>query len=222
MEKIKVTEMKSTPITMMKLMKIKIGLEPSQDVKNDEAVREALGDDVGLYVDANQGYSFDTAVKTLSLMEEFDLLRIERPIPKHDMQGLVEICRAIRTPIVADEAVGDIHSVYKLISNKAADIINIKSVLHGLLESKKIDSLCEASGVPCYRGSMAFLGICDTEVHHVASTPNVIFPIVPGAKRPEELVDTVNKERLKPERGMIKVPHSPGLGVELNEKKLAK
>jgi L-alanine-DL-glutamate epimerase-like enolase superfamily enzyme len=207
----------------MSLIKLKIGLDPLQDVKNLKAVREAVGGDIGLYVDANQGYSRAAALKTLRRLEEFDLLRIEQPISKYDVSGMAEICRAIDTPIMADEAVGDVHEVHYLLENKAADIINIKSVMHGLSECKKIATVCEAANIPCYRGSMASLGICDAaEVHLVASTPNIIFPENPGANRSEELVDTVLKERLMPEKGILRVPHTPGIGVELDEKKLKK
>lgn len=207
----------------MKLVKMKIGLDPRQDVANVRAVRKAIGEDIGLYVDANQGYSFDIAIQALRRLEEFNLLRIEQPISKYNISGMAEICSQVATPIMADEAVSSIYTVSELIRNKAADIINIKSVMHGISESKKIADVCEAAGIPCYRGSMASLGICDAaEVHLVASTPNIIYPEDPGANRPEELVDTVIRERLKPEEGMIKVPDFPGLGVELDEKKLRK
>jgi len=205
----------------MKLIKMKIGLEPRQDIKNVRAVRKAIGEDIGLYVDANQGYSKTVALKTLRQLEEFDLLRIEQPISKYDIEGMAEICRAIDTPIVADEAVGSVHDVFNLIRFKAADIINIKSVMHGLTECRRITTVCQVAGIPCYRGAMASLGICDAaEVHLVASTPNILFPENPGYNRPEELVDTVIKKRLEPVKGMLKVPKTPGLGVELDEKKL--
>ncbi len=207
----------------MKLIKMKIGLNPRQDIQNVRAVRKAIGDDIGLYVDANQGYSKTVALKTLRQLEEFYLLRIEQPISKHDIEGMAEICREIDTPIVADEAVGNVHDVFNLIRFKAADIINIKSVMHGLSECRRIAIVCQAAGIPCYRGAMASLGICDAaEVHLVASTPNIIFPEDPGYNRPEELVDTVIKRRLEPVNGMLKVPQTPGLGVELEEKKLRK
>ena len=207
----------------MKLVKIKIGLDPRQDVANVKAVRAAIGDDIGLYADANQAYSLDVAMKVLKRLEEFNLLRIEQPISKYNIDGMAELCRAIDTPIMADEAVTHLYSVNLLVRNKAADIINIKSCMHGIIECKRIASYCLGSGVPCYRGSMASLGICDAaDVHLVASTPNIIYPENPGANRPEELVDTVIKKRLQPVKGMIKVPQTSGLGVELDEKKLMK
>jgi len=207
----------------MKLIKMKIGLDPRQDVRNVRTVREAIGPDIGLYVDANQGYSKTVALKALRRLEEFDLLRIEQPISKYDIDGMAEICSAIDTPIVADEAVGNAHDVFNLIRSKAADIINIKSVMHGISECRRIATVCQAAGIPCYRGAMASLGICDAaEVHLVAATPNIIFPENPGYNRPEELVDTVIKKRLEPVKGMLKVPQSPGLGIELDEKKLEK
>jgi len=207
----------------MKLVKMKIGINPRQDVKCVRAVREAVGDDIGLYADANQGYSLDVAMKVLRQLEDFNLLRIEQPISKFNIEGMAELCRAIYTPIMADEAVTNLHSVNLLVRNRAADVINIKTVMHGLSEGKKIAHYCLGSGTPCYRGSMASLGICDAaDVHLVASTPNIIYPENPGANRPEELVDTVIKERLQPGKGMIKVPRTPGLGVELDERKLTK
>ena len=207
----------------MKLVKMKIGLDPRQDVANVKAVRAAIGDEIGLYADANQAYSFDVAIKVLKRLEEFNLLRIEQPISKYNIDGMAEICRAVDTPIMADEAVTHLHSVNLLVRRKAADVINIKSCMHGITECKRIASYCLGSGIPCYRGSMASLGICDAaDVHMVASTPNIIYPENPGANRPEELVDTVIKERLQPVKGMIKVPQTPGLGVELDEKKLLK
>lgn len=207
----------------MRLIKMKIGLDSDQDVKNVKAVRESIGEDIGLYVDANQGYPRAEALRVLRRLEEFNLLRIEQPVSKYDIDGMAEICRNLDTPVMADEAVGNFHSVHDLIKNKAADIINIKSVMHGISECKKISTLCQAADVPCYRGSMASLGICDAaEVHLVASTPNIIYPENPGANRPEELIDTVVKERLIPEKGMLKAPGAPGIGVELDEKKMEK
>ncbi len=205
----------------MKLVKMKIGIDPLRDIANVRAVRTAIGEEIGLYADANQGYTPDVAMKVLKRLEEFHLLRIEQPISKYNIDGAAELCRALDTPIMADEAVTHLHSVHQLVSRKAADIINIKSCMHGLTESKKIASYCLGTGVPVYRGSMASLGICDAaDVHLVASTPNIIYPENPGANRPEELVDTVIKERLQPVNGLIKVPQKPGLGVELDENKL--
>lgn len=90
-----------------RILKIKVGKDPKADVERMAAIRQAVGPDVKLRVDANQGWRAKEAVAIISAMEDkgLDIDLVEQPVPAHDLEGMVYVTSRVQTPILADESV---------------------------------------------------------------------------------------------------------------------
>jgi len=203
-------------------IKVKIGNDPEGDVKRVGMIREAIGYDIPLRVDANQGYSPDVAIKTLKAMEKYDLLLVEQPVPRWDLFGMAKVCEALDTPVLADETVYTPEDAINVVRMNAADIINIKIMKPGgLYKSLKIAAIAEAANIPLAIGSMVEMGVGTAAGAHFASAcKNVNYPC--DVKGPSLMVDDILKEPVIIKDGFTHVPEGPGLGIELDEDKIKK
>jgi L-alanine-DL-glutamate epimerase-like enolase superfamily enzyme len=202
-------------------IKLKIGVDARQDLDVVREVRSALGPDVPIRVDANQGYDFLTACRVLPKMEEEGLQLIEQPIARWNIDGMAELCRMLETPIMADESLYSLQDAGQLARHGAADIFNIKLLKPGgLWRSRQVAAVAEAFGIPCLVGSMPEMGVGTLAgVHFAAATRAVSFPselIGPLMFAGDVLAGNPlgDLERVP---GWITVPETPGLGVELLE-----
>lgn len=198
------------------LIKMKVGaLDPSHDIMRLKRIREAVGPDCRIGVDANQAWTRDKAVKIVKTMEAYDLEFVEQPLPRWDLAGMAELAQAVDTPIMADESVFTPEDAIRCVQYRAADVFSIKvSKAGGLWKAKKIAAIGEAAGIPCYVGGMAETGIgVAASLHFAASTPNCTY----GCElRPNCVKDIVVPE-IKVEKGYIFVPQGPGLGIDIDE-----
>lgn len=203
-------------------LKIKIGLDPDEDLKRVETVRKAVGDGLSLRVDGNQGYDRETALQVLPRMEPLALEWIEQPLPYWDIEGLAMLADRLETPIAVDESVYTPQDARRVIAAAAADVINIKlPKCGGIHRCQQIAALCEKAGVPCFLG-----GCLETtpgtaaQAHLYAATGNIISAA--EMEGPLCYVDDVVKNPMGSVRGIIKIPMEPGLGVTMDEEKVAR
>lgn len=201
-------------------IKLKIGREPKLDLEVVREVRRAVGPDVGIRVDANQGYDRLTARRVLAEMEEVGLEYIEQPIPRWDLDGMAELCRALTTPIQADESLYSLHDACQLVKRGAADIFNIKLLKPGgLYRARQVAAVAEAAGVPCVVGSLPEMGVGTAAgLHFAAATRAIAYPcelIGPLMFSGDVLAGNPLGD-LSRVPGYLTVPDAPGLGVELD------
>lgn len=131
-------------------IKMKVGQDPGADVERVRAVRAALGPDVRVRIDANQGYDAATAVAVLRRLEGCDLEYVEQPVPRWDRSGMAHIRRVTGVRVLADEAVHTPHDALALIRAEAADLFAIKFVkTGGLARARQIAAIGEAAGIDC-------------------------------------------------------------------------
>jgi len=204
------------------VIKVKIGLDAEKDLDRIKAVREAVGDGVKLRVDANQGYDRSDAISVLNRMEALDLEWIEQPLPDWDLAGLAMLADRLDTPIALDESVYTLHDAQRVIAAGAADVVNIKvPKCGGIYRCQKIAAFCEEAGIPCFLG-----GCLETspgtaaQAHFYCATQNIISAA--EMEGPWCYVDDVVKDPLELAQGMVKVPDDPGLGVIIDEEKVAR
>jgi len=209
-------------------LKIKIGpIERlKDDIANIEAIREKFGEKVNLQVDANGAYNtVYEAIKALKEIERFNIALIEQPLPKWNLEGMAEIVNLFDTPILADESVCSNYDAYKVIKNRAADVINIKiPKAGGITVAKKIAHIAESAGVPVFIGSTTETGIGGAAgIHFYLSTKNM-WPACACMFGSFMLVhDLVTDEtRFKIKDGFVYPPKGPGLGVEIDNEALEK
>src|SRR6185369_9632460 len=108
-----------------KAMKVKVGIDPGSDVARVRAVREAIGTQIKLGVDANGGWTPEDAVKTIGRLREFDIYFAEQPVSPENVALLQEVRKQIHVPVIADESVYSLQDAMTLERLGAADVFSI-------------------------------------------------------------------------------------------------
>jgi o-succinylbenzoate synthase len=137
------------------MIKVKLGKDPATDIKRIQQIRHAIGDEIKLRIDANQGWSKEDALPVLQSLSNFDIEFCEQPMHKYYDDFLPTLCAASPIPIMADESVFTHHDARKLIANKACHLINIKfSKSGGIQEAIKIQAIAGENNMACMMGGM--------------------------------------------------------------------
>lgn len=160
-----------------KALKMKVGLDMSEDIHRVAAVREAVGDKVELRVDANQGYSVDQAIVFCTEMQALGVLVVEQPVKAEDYQGLKQVTQATDMPIMADECVKSVLDARKVARECIADMINIKLMKSaGINDAVMINRLAEAADMCTMVGCMGEIQVSIAAgLHFALSSKNVLF-----------------------------------------------
>lgn len=139
------------------ILKVKVGKEGEKDIERISEIRKAVGKNVILRVDANQGWTSKQAVKIISALEDKDLNieLVEQPVKYWDLEGMKYVTQNTSTKILADESVFSPQDAVKIIQERAADLINIKLMkTGGIFNALKICDIAEVYGVECMIGCM--------------------------------------------------------------------
>lgn len=206
-----------------KAFKLKVGQDPDRDVAAVAAVRRELGDDALIYVDANQAYPPDVAIHTVGRMQEHDLAWVEDPCPGHlPLEVRRKVVNALAVPVMGDIVCHDAAAVLRELQQGTSGIVALKLFRTGFSESKRIVKLAEQFGVPCVIGTSGETMIGTLAGAHFATAlRNVRQPA--ELSYPFRLMDEiVTADTPRVERAEIVVdPTLPGIGVEIDEDKLA-
>lgn len=155
-----------------KFLKLKVGLlTPNEDVRNVKAVREAVGKDVIIMIDANGAWDYDTALAMLKKLERYDISMAEQPVPYLDRNGLKVLRYKVGIPIMADESAFDAWDTFEVINSGAIDALLIKVVkAGGILKSQRWVSVAKAAGLQVYCGCMVGCGVeAAAQAHFLAA-----------------------------------------------------
>lgn len=157
-------------------IKIKLGTTKNEDVARIMAVREAVGMDYPIRIDANQGWDAVTAISTLKALEKYNIEHCEEPIAHWNHKELVRVRENSPISIMADESVFNHHDAFRLASAGACDFFNIKfSKSGGIYNALKINAVAEASGIKCQVGCMSESRYALTALmHFVFSSKNIV------------------------------------------------
>lgn len=208
---------------------VKIGSNPEVDIERLKLVREAVGPDVKIRLDANEAYRPDQAIRIIRKMEKYDPEFVEEPVKHWDLDGMVRVARAIDTPISSDESNKTLESALKVIEKEAADILNIKIPKNGgLYNSKKVATLAEAKGIPCLVGGANTYEITRQASRHFGTaTPQVQRGYGSEGCGPasQSKIDDVTKKVVTYDdvsrmKGYVVVLPGPGLGADLDDEKI--
>jgi len=205
-------------------IKVKVGRDPAADVARARAVREAIGPDIALTVDANGGWTTEQAVRALREMEDLNLLLAEQPVRREDLDGMAEVRRKVSVPIMADEGVFTPWEAEQALRRAACDLIAVYPGKNGgLLPSLEIARLAEPCRVACAVGSNLELDVGTAAMCHLARAASnvdaeryhgdIIGPLY------HEVAVVTNPLRM--EAGHVWCPESPGLGVEVDWERVA-
>lgn len=205
-----------------KHIKLKVGISPDIDVARVKAVREAIGNDVYLKIDANQGWNVPQAIDTLRKMEPYKILFAEQPVVAWDIDGMRTVRIASPVPICADESLFWPQDAIKLIKAEACDYFNIKLMkAGGMVNSVRIAHIADAANITCMVGCMmeTRLGLT-ASAHVVASQRNIKFADLDGNSL--HTVDPVVGGFTLSKSGLITLPEAPGLGADIDPAYLRK
>ncbi len=198
------------------ILKVKVGLNPLDDLKAIKLIRKAVGEDVEIRLDANQGYTKKEAVYVLNEMLKYDVDEIEQPIPYYDLDGMRFITQRAKQLIVADESVQSPEDAYRFIKSEACDMINIKLMKSGgIFPALKINSIAEAANMTCMVGCMSEsrIGIAAAAAF-AAANRNVDYVDLDSHKLISEIEGISGG--FSQEGGRITLSEEPGLGLNIN------
>jgi L-alanine-DL-glutamate epimerase-like enolase superfamily enzyme len=202
-------------------LKTKAGRDPQEDLDMVRGIRDGVGDRLKLRIDPNQGYEPEVAFPLARDLERYHLEYFEQPMPLSLIAEAARLRRATRTPIALNESVTTPEVVLQILQLHAADVLLPDTYqCSGILGVKKVAALCEAAGVPCVFHCAHDLGLKTAAMLHVvASSPG--FTLANDCTY-YGLADDVITPPHRIERGFMAVPEGPGLGVAVDEAKVAK
>jgi O-succinylbenzoate synthase len=200
-------------------VRIKLKIEPGCDLEPVAAVRDLIGPDVPLQVDANAAYTRQDAGH-LAELDAFDLLLIEQPLAEDDLLGHAELAKALATPVCLDESITSETVCADAVELGAAEIVNIKAGrVGGYLAARRIHDLCRDRGVPVWCGGMLETGIGRAANAALAGLPGFTLPGDVSASRRFWAQDVVT-DPIDVVDGHVAVPTGPGFGFELDREVL--
>ncbi len=198
-------------------VRIKLKIEPGRDIEHVAAVRDLIGPDVPLQVDANTAYRRSDG-EHLARLDPLDLLLIEQPLPEHDVLGHARLAEEVDTPICLDESLVSLDTTADAIDLGACEVANIKpGRVGGYLEAIRIHDLCRTRGVPVWCGGMIETGIGRAANAAIAALPGFTLPGDISASTRFYAEDIVT-DPITVEDGHVAVPRTPGLGFEIDER----
>jgi O-succinylbenzoate synthase len=200
--------------------KIKVKIQPGQDIEYVRAVRDALGDSVDMMADANSAYTLKD-VEYLAQLDGLGLIMLEQPLGDDDLVRHATLQRRMTTPICLDESITSVDRAEDMITLQSGRIINIKpGRVGGLSASKAIHDVAQRAGIPVWCGGMLESGIGRAYNVALASLPNFSLPgdLSPSARYWAR--DIVTPEWTMDEEGMVHVPRGAGLGIAVDEDRI--
>lgn len=196
--------------------KVKVGIHGlAGDLAMVRAVRAAIGPDRFLWVDANQGYTPDEAIRQARALKDYGVAVFEQPVPADAISALVRILAASPVPVALDESLRDPAEVYELARLGALGGVILKvQRTGGLFPSAAMAAVAEAARLPLL-GS----GLCETDIGlaaslHLFGAAGVTVPVDLNGR---QFVESPFAQGLRVEAGgRVRVPDAPGLGIDID------
>ncbi|MGC0274461.1 mandelate racemase/muconate lactonizing enzyme family protein [Pseudactinotalea sp. Z1739] len=210
-------------------LKVKIGLLPvALDAQRVAVVREAIGTDIDLLVDANHAYNAATAIRMGRALEDQGALWFEEPVVPEDRDGYRRVRDALDVPIAGGEAEFTRYGFRSLLTHGCVDIIQPDiCAMGGFSEFTKVLALASSFGVltvPHVWGSGVALAAATHALAVIPATPHTYAPVplenapvIEYDRSPNALRDDLLTEGFPLTDGSVAVPQGPGLGVQIDE-----
>jgi L-alanine-DL-glutamate epimerase-like enolase superfamily enzyme len=204
-------------------IKLKIGVEDDvrTDIRRVAAVREAVGPDIRIKIDVNQGWrTAGTAIRGSCGVAPYDPDYIEQPVDARDLDALADVRRMSGVPIMADEAIHDARDILRAVQLRACDLVNIKLMKSGgLLGALTLNAIAETAGYVCQVGTMVESSIASCAGLHLALALRNVHTVEMGG--PNMLADDIGPLKQYYHRDRVTVPDGSGLGITPDETKIA-
>ncbi|MBZ5857053.1 mandelate racemase/muconate lactonizing enzyme family protein [Flavihumibacter profundi] len=201
----------------VRIIKIKLGRSPEEDIERVRLIREAAGKEIILRIDANQGWDRPGAEKALVAMGDLNIQFCEQPMRTFNDHLLPGLKKISPVPVMADESVYNHHDAERLIRTDSCSYVNIKlAKTGGILEAISVNRVCEKAGIPCMMGGMLESRVALTAFAHFATAfGNVLF---------YDMDTCLLGHKEDPVTGgvryngyFVELPDSIGIGADVNE-----
>lgn len=204
-------------------IKVKLGESKEKDVARIRAIRDGIGSEHPLRIDANQGWGTpEQAIDVLQALGAYNIEHCEEPIERWRFMELAGVSAASPIPIMADESCGDEHDAERLILLAACSMFNIKlGKSSGFYKAAKIAAMGSKAGIEMQVGGFmesrlgmtaaAHFALTSDQIHHCDFDTPLMFtedPVIGGIRYLE--------------KGVIEVPETPGLGAVIDDTYLNK
>lgn len=204
------------------VIKVKVGGEPKTDIERIKAIRKAIGKDIALRIDANQGWKVKGAIEVLNAVEDCNIQFCEEPVARWNFMKLRKVRNNSPIPIMADETCGDEHDAERLVELGACDMFNIKlGKCGGLYNALKIVNIATDASMPLQIGGFTESKLGVTAEAHLAHTSNNILYYdfdTPLMFSEDPISGGISYEK----NGLVVLPETPGLGAGIDEGRLIK
>jgi L-alanine-DL-glutamate epimerase-like enolase superfamily enzyme len=198
-------------------LKVKLGKTAADDIERIRQIREAVGPDMVIRIDANQGWSFDDAVSALQALGKYNIEFCEQPMRTWFDDQLPELMRLSPVKIMADESVYNHYDALKQMKTNSCHYINIKlSKSGGINEAIKIHDVAAQRGIPCMMGGMLESRIAlSAKLHLVYASPNIKFFDMDTCKLGH--LEDPCKGGVTYDGYFLKMPNAIGIGADADE-----
>jgi len=194
-----------------------MGINWKEDAERAIAVRKAVGPDIILKGDANTAYKMDEALRFLDAVKEVGMQHMEQPIDQYDIKGAAFLAEHTSIPICADESLQILQDTFNILRADAATAMVLKLMKNGgMYRTKQIVDFCQGVGVPSYLSSGTDMSLSVAANLHC-------YAAVSGFEGAMEVKNVLKDDVAKNPitwGAKMKVPTGPGLGIEIDEKKI--
>jgi muconate cycloisomerase len=195
---------------------VKVGGDPVQDGERVLAVRDSLGKDYPLIVDANQGYDVASAFRFIDIARPANPVLFEQPVDAENIEGIACIRKKCGVPVSVDESILSYRHAQEVIRLEAADVFSIKVCKNGGIKATlQIIELARSKGIDILFNSMIEEGITQAASLNIALTTSNLFPFGHAYFSPLRLAADVTDYSSNIVGGKVHAPKSPGLGVKI-------
>ena len=205
-----------------RIFKLKIGArEQRKDVAHVAAIKRALGERASVRVDVNQAWNESTAARAIAELEDAGVDLVEQPIARHERAGMARLAARATVPIMADESLHGPSDAFDIAARSAADVLAVKvSPSGGPRAAARVAAVGDAAGLGIYGGTMLEGPVGTAAAAHVCATfsrldwgTELFGPLL--------LAEQLTREPLQYVDHALVVPSGPGLGVDLDEERIA-
>lgn len=200
-------------------IKVKVGGEPDDDIRRVRAVRETIGDEIELVVDANGGWYADTAIRCLGDLTDCRIALVEQPTRDGDYAALARVRGETGHKILADDICFDLVHARELIRQQCCDAISVyPGKQGGLRKARTMIELAAAHGIPCTIGSNLEWDVATAAMAHlVVAAKNLQIESIPGdVLGPSYHEFSIARQPIEIEGPCVTITDRPGLGIEID------